>query len=380
MTMITFEVSDVEPPMGPRSKACAPVEAVASLVGLDVEAAASNLPNLVRRFVASEEEGEDDLLSLPDSTNPFVAAVHAAFAWHFPLILSPDDVWLCIAQGFGIHVKENAERLRGRFVRHEGRTLLEVVRNDFVKGATTNNWQSVFAEFSDRIAGHIGKQRDLVVAQFSTTGPIERAASEVVLMSAMQNYFSYQVTTYCGIPRITLLGTTDDWRSIRTRAAVLAEYELGSWVDALLPILDQFVAASEGRVDRAFWQSFYSMNSASGGPFITGWINVLFPYLTQLDHREEARTTSSGYLKRWQQAHKAGAGPTSDQFPSGMSVAPFIWEYLGTKIPMEFLGGFIAVSQNPEALAVRPAIGWAVRERRESAGAGGIPAVTATLR
>jgi hypothetical protein len=64
----------------------------------------------------------------------------------------------------------------------------------------------------------------------------------------------------------------------------------------------------------------------------------------------------------WLSAHEEGEGTRSNEFPNGLSMAPFIWKYLGAEIPMEFLGGFTAVSQDPETMAVRPAIGWAVRE------------------
>jgi hypothetical protein len=36
--------------------------------------------------------------------------------------------------------------------------------------------------------------------RFSTTGPIERAGSEVVLMSAMKNYINFLLVTRCGYP------------------------------------------------------------------------------------------------------------------------------------------------------------------------------------
>ena len=113
------------------------------------------------------------------------------------------------------------------------------------------------------------------------TGPIERAASEIVLMGAMQKFFSYYGVTLCGIPEITLLGTTEDWKSVRDRASALAEYDLEWWTRELLPILDQFIAASEGRVDADFWKSIYKVQGGSGGPYISGWIVDLFPYLTK---------------------------------------------------------------------------------------------------
>ena len=216
---------------------------------------------------------------LENMTHPLIEAVHMAFAEHYPLVLSPDDVWLCLAQGFSLHVEANPEALRSRFVRHEGQLELEVRRDHFVKGSPDNDWQGCFAEWSDAIAAHIGKKRDLVVASFSTTGPIERAASELVLMSAMKSYFSILMMTLCGIPSITLLGSVEDWRAIRRRAEVLAEFDLRDWTAVLLPVLDELVAAAEGHADRSFWQSIYKENDQSGGPYVTGWINVLFPYL-----------------------------------------------------------------------------------------------------
>jgi len=39
--------------------------------------------------------------------NGFVAAVHVAYVNHLPLVLSPDMIWLLIAQAFAIHVDLN---------------------------------------------------------------------------------------------------------------------------------------------------------------------------------------------------------------------------------------------------------------------------------
>jgi hypothetical protein len=38
------------------------------------------------------------------------------------------------------------------------------------------------------------------------------------------------------------------------------------------------------------------------------------------------------------------------------------WEYSGTYFDMDFLGGLVGVAQDQETLALRPEIGWAVRE------------------
>lgn len=338
---ITFEVSDVAPIDRTVAKPVVPaLDAIRSRAGR-AEAAAANLGSLI-----------------PSHAHAFVQAVHIAFDDHLPLELSPDDVWLCIAQGFGQHVELHAETLRDHFVRHQGKEEIVVFRDEFVKGSADNDWPGVFGEFSDAIASRIGKQRDLVVAGFSTTGPVERAASEIVLMSAMKSYFDFTVVTRCGIPRITLLGTPEDWASIKTRARMLSEYGLEAWSTALLPVLDQLCATAAGRPDRVFWQSFYKFHNQSGGPYITGWINRLFPYIRKLGSQE---LTPNPAIDR-DAVDNIFHQPSFDAFPSGLSIAPFLWSYLGTKIPMELVAGFVGISQDPETLAVRPAIGWAVRD------------------
>ena len=241
-------------------------------------------------------------LVLTSRWNAFADMVNCAFYQHRPIALSPDAIWFCIAQGFAIHVNANAETLRHRFVKHAGKATLVVERSDFHLGSS-NPWPKAFSDFSDQIAAHVGKARDLVVADFSTTGPLERAASEVVLMHAFEPYFDYTMMVGCGIPRVALLGEPADWRSIRVRAQALSEYGLEHWTRALLPVLDKLVAAAEGETDAPFWQSFYHYKMSSGGDSnLTGWIHVLFPYLTggRRSFQDPVCYVPNSYLSQWE--------------------------------------------------------------------------------
>ena len=195
---------------------------------------------------------------------------------------------ILLAQGFANHVRLHAEQLRDRFVAHQGKLLLRIIRDDFRRGQP-NPWPEVFEQFTASIREHLGKRCDLVVADFSTTGALERTVSQLILLDAMHSYFNYELVTRCGIPRITLAGTPADWRSIRTRAEMFAEFELGWWVDELRPILDGFVAAAEGASDVAHWQLLLKPQAMSGGPYLTGWLPVLFPYLLAHKYNEAAK-------------------------------------------------------------------------------------------
>ncbi|XP_077992514.1 uncharacterized protein LOC144446589 [Glandiceps talaboti] len=289
-----------------------------------------------------------------------VGAVHEAYHNHYPLVLSPDMIWLGIMQGLSTHINENSDKLRKKFVEHEGKKEIKVRRDDFVKGSATNPWPEVFSEFSGKIKDEIGeKTYSLITPDFTTTGPLEKAVTDIVLMEAMQSFFDYTLLTLCGIPSITLQGTTEDWVAIRDKTAKLEQYDLKWWTDHLLPVLDQFVNASKGEVDRSFWSSIYKYHQqTSGTPMVTGWIATLFPY--DSDNRQNT------VLGEWSNHKGVTLGlddaMTTDDFPTGLSAAPFIWEYFDEEFKMKFIGGFMGYSQDSESLVLRPELGWAVVE------------------
>ena len=288
--------------------------------------------------------------------HPVVAATHLAFEDHRPLTLSPDILWLLVAQGFANHVNAHAEELRSTFVNHSDKLQITVDRDDFIKGSPENDWAGVFGEFSQQIREHLGATtHDLLLPNFSTTDRAERAAAQVVLLDAMQSYFTYEVRTRCGIPQIRLEGTVDDWGQLAERVRGLARFGLEWWTGALGPIVDQFVMASEGVIEQEFWQSMYKLNSFSGAPYTSGWLHSFFPYLhdarTGHASRENAYLTEGG-------GNLQDFGPTLNDFPSGLARAPFKWNAFS----MEFLGGFVGVRQDPNTLALKPEIGWAIRE------------------
>jgi hypothetical protein len=289
--------------------------------------------------------------------HPFIAAVGCAFAQHRPLVLSPDHIWLLLCQGLAQHVNAHAHTLRPMFVRHPGQARLAVRRDDFVKGSPDNPWENLFAELGAQIRAHVGHTYDLLVPRFSTTGVTEKAAYEITLMDAMQQYFEYNFTTLCGIPAITLEGTCADWAAIIERVQQFRAFQLDWWVCKLLPILRQFARAAQGQVDRAFWAGIYKAQGESGGPYLTGWIIKFFPYIQSWDY-------PSGQVNPFVQRESRGPhdGLTPNQFPSRQSAAPFTWHYRDADYAMRLVAGFLGVSQNHRTKALRPEISWAVQD------------------
>lgn len=302
----------------------------------------------------------------------FVGAVHKAFSEHRPLAISPDHIWLMICQGFARHVKLNAESLRHLFVEHEGTSRLTVIRL-FKRHAPEDDWQNVLAEFRDHLRERvIGDIVDVLTADFSTTTDVERTAFVIAVMDAFQEYFSYGVTL-CGIPSITLEGSPSDWRSLLERTRRLCAYDLDWWFDQLEPILKELINASEGNVNRAFWQGLYKHRDRSGGPVIHGWITRFFPYIeiTKRVSGKEVKFEKYWVRNPYWTAEYDDSYAEPSVFPqgfctadagTGMSAAPFTWEALDGTFNMIFAAGFVGVSQNPTTHALRPEIGWAVMD------------------
>jgi hypothetical protein len=345
----TFQVAELKPPEGPLPESTYENVITERVVGES-------------DFKALEAFSRDTkpLVSLYGGKNAFVEALNRAYDDHRPFVMSPDMVWLLLTQGFAKHVTMNAESLRSKFVSFEGKTKIEVRRDDFTRGFASNPWEEVFGEFSEAIKGHIGDDNHgVVVKRFSTTGIVEQAAMEVTLMDAMQQYFDYEFSTCCGVPAYTLEGTTDDWKLLRDSAKDFTGYGLDWWTRELIPVLDHFARASDGDVDTRWWNGFYKEGGGSGGPFISGHAVKLFPYLGKPGKYERNRLVGEA-PRHWADGLKPG------DFASGLSVAPFVWNYFTSKFDMDFVAGFVGASQDRDTLAIRPEIGWAVRDRPAS--------------
>ena len=294
--------------------------------------------------------------------HPFVAAADCAFNRHLPLVISPDAIWLCIAQGLA-----SALRAAARLA-PPPRELLEIRRDDWTPGDPGNPWPSLFDDFTARIGAQHPELHDLVCASFSTTGPAERAAFAVTLMDAMQDFYAYRLTSLCGIPEITLLGTGDDYRTIAARTTRLAAHGLDWWLPSLQLVCGRLADAADGHPDIDFFRSFYKRDESSGGPHMNGWINCLFPFMWS--STSNAFDVRNEHAERWQWPlldepveDLDWEGAKQKSLPLGISRVPMTWRVLlpPAEYRYELLAGFTGVSQHPDTLALRAEIGWAVR-------------------
>lgn len=296
--------------------------------------------------------------------HPFVASLYIAYADHLRISISPDMIWLLICQGFSTHVTINSERLRTKFVAFDDKKKLIVDTNpiskEFKKGSINSPWPLAFPVMADSISKYIKSDiHNLYVQSFSTTTAVEKAAYEVALLNVMTGYFEYEYATACGIPEINIEGKKEDWQKIKKNIKRFKGYEIDNWINLLEPIIQQFINASDNKIDHKFWSNIFKRKDESGGPYITGWVIKFFPYVSDGNQK----MINNPYIDR--EPEKFMEGLQTNQFNNGLSKVDFIWNLFGKKYEMEFLAGFVGIKQDKKSLTLRPEIGWLVKDKKQ---------------
>jgi hypothetical protein len=211
--------------------------------------------------------------------NGFVNTLVEAYNMHYSVSIRPDDVWMAILVQFNNYVNKNAERLRDKFVSHEGQEQLIVQDFGSLRDAP-------YGEMSKRMAHLVSENikdpsiKNWVIPKFSTTTDIDTVSYSIIFMSVMKQYFNYEFELMCGLPFVTLLGTLEDWQDLANRARRLVEFDdddhtIAHWAEMLIPILEEFVKSRMGHPNLAFWNRICHHKSGGSGPtYLSGWIAV----------------------------------------------------------------------------------------------------------
>lgn len=281
------------------------------------------------------------------------------YATHRPLVLSPDVIALVINQKITSIIRDNPEIYRGKFVDFEGiKELIVESETDLFDNRT--DWKRLF----DDIYSQIKKNTTLTdvstwVNDYSTTEDNERIASIATLMGTVESYYQYTIRHYiCGIPEITLLGTSDDWEKLLNNLEHLKTFGLKTWYSWLRPVIKEFVRTAQGFPNIKFWGKTvmdYSDEFNIGkscSPYreetkITGWCRVLFPrfHNGRIDFNCSTNFTSH----------------SSEVLRVGFNYER-ISSYATSTFPMELWAGIFGVVENESTNALIPKIGWMIRK------------------
>ncbi|CAG8450360.1 9272_t:CDS:1 [Diversispora eburnea] len=278
-----------------------------------------------------------------------VAAILQAYNGHQHLLLSPDDIWLTISQGISQHIYFSTDKCKDRFYKKKRITIFNesILSVDPETKCLVGDWPECIRQFITSTDKQIKKLelQSLLNCNFSTSTQSSIISSRVVLLNSASNYYPYNIHVFCGIPKVTLTGTLNDWLCIQEKLVQLRKFSLGlnPWFDLLDPIISKFIETYRGEVDEEFWKGIAREDYGCGGPpELTGWVTAFFPY-----------DSFGNVIDDWLDEAK---------LPEGRVYIPFDVES-GQK--MKFVSGFLGVNQrvienSDGEVVVSPLIGWAV--------------------
>lgn len=330
--------------------------------------------NKVERPVSYMPREHDSMQLVAAPNNVLIQTLQLAFDEHRPLILTPDVIWLTICQGISIHINQHYDSLQSTLFKKDRPTEL-VVRNDSLK-SDERSWANLISSLSERAAKHINENYyHFFVPDFSTSNHITKTAYEVTLMHTFKQAFTYVGESGCGIPSITLYGNKQDWQKIKSNLLMLDQFGLDYWRIELDPMLDQFIAVYENKIDLDFWNAIYKNMTDYNAFYLTGWIIKFFPYLETFgdcgDYNEEIGGYECGiqYKKNTflsGSKHLLSTLSTSD-FPSSILEVDLVWKnYLdqSTRL-MNLYAGIFAIKQHND-MCLEPIISWAICENNSN--------------
>jgi hypothetical protein len=265
-----------------------------------------------------------------------IEALMYAYTYHADVVLSPDDMWLTIAHGLALHILNSAEELRSKFVDHKGQKEIIVAGAPTIESA---DWEDILSQFQQQLQINVkGEFATKSLCDFTTTGRIERYASNISLMCAMQKYFKYAVLG-CGIRNVYFLGTLEDWQKLRTKVEMLPQYGLEGWSKSLLYIIDHWIESYQGRVNRDFWGKMVDKIHGQAGSGMSNTRNDFTGWIVYLAQRKYTMTRA--------------------QFPKVVFEAPFVYvEATGKISKLKFVAGYTGLRYSSEAF--RPQLSYAV--------------------
>lgn len=230
------------------------------------------------------------------NSNAFFAAFVNAYNKHCDVKITPDDVWIVIMIYFKEYVNTNAEKLRTKFVSHEGKKELTVITEN---ETDESQWDEFFVKIIEAIKENTSEGVvDKLKSNFSTTTRFEEIISTSTIMDTFKQYFSYgRFIPMCGIQNIWMKGTLDDWIKIKTKLAGLKEFDidkkLSKYVDELIPIINKFIDTYQNKVNVDFWNKIMNFERGRLGSgsttYTSGWILKFFGIYDQIEYTPELK-------------------------------------------------------------------------------------------
>jgi hypothetical protein len=195
---------------------------------------------------------------------------YACFCYmqHYSMVMSPTDVMYMVQCELALAIKSNPDAFASMFTKTPGKKQWVVT----VTGHPDEI--NVFA-VKDALKHVVPTNVDLFLPEFSTDVFASTIASHVAFCDIVSPYYNYG-TLLCGIPRVEIAGTLEDWQDLATTLYNLSALFQGNLKEYLARIWNRVLKIVEecrtGSGD--MFKQMVSMKRCGSGSDqeVTGWI------------------------------------------------------------------------------------------------------------
>jgi hypothetical protein len=131
------------------------------------------------------------------------------------------------------------------------------------------------------------------VPPFTSSDAFDTAMKSLAVMDHQQKFFSYSFCLQCGVRRVGLKGTLEDWQLLRKYISgmrafavpegtkdvyFLSKHTYSAWLDDLTDIADNLIATYKGEPVVAWWNNMITERRTYGSgasTYLKGWIIAL---------------------------------------------------------------------------------------------------------
>jgi hypothetical protein len=300
--------------------------------------------------------------------SPLIEGYRMAYLHHFPIVINPSHFWLMILQGFSKHMEvgANSERNRDKFVNFKGQKNIGIETGMNLFTASDEHWISFIEKLLDETNENLNKDGqyflNLLKKKFSTSTRESEVANNVTILSSFKKFFVYTMAGTCGISKIRIEGTTEDWDLLLNKIDEIEKLdnELYFWTKELKYIIQKIIDTLETKVpDINFYKNIVQNTDKSTEckpDLVNGWIIKFIPY----DCTGKKCNFDSPDFN----------GLSVDEIPSQITSLPFNLKNINKKGQIknynaEIYSGFFGIKQDKETLAIRPIVGYAIVEVKD---------------
>jgi hypothetical protein len=194
---------------------------------------------------------------------------YLAAAWknHRGIVVSPDLLWHIVLNETAQHIKANAEKYRDLFTKSTEKVEIRVQTGD----PELLPLPAIMAELEKLVPTSIALFRP----EFSTSTDASRLAMMATFADAMSPFYNYSMYM-CGIPKVKVLGTEQDWNRF-----LFSLNSLTNIIPTLMTYYDRVskrVREISDETSPEFWAKMFSLKRCGSGSQVEveGWINSFY--------------------------------------------------------------------------------------------------------